>query len=231
MGSFPTPLSQYCRLAVLFRLPFLRRLCGPCILAVWLTFAVSAAVAEDQNRLLQRAEAFLTGCGKKGDVGSYALVVRGLLHAGYSPEHPFLRAKIGVLLRLAPSNEIEAIQQRKVTLLIRANHLIPSAKDAQTLHAAVVSDFCNEHYRRCGVVRLPQGFTPKRSPDVPQTEREPDHLLAVVVAPPSLSRSSEARSLLNVDIVSSCSQNHFRSANVDRQMGYILVAKTVRLRN
>ena len=211
-----------------FCLPFHRRCCVFCTVTVWAALGVSTVIAENQDRLFQRAEGYLNS--RETTVESYALVVRGLLHAGYSPQHPFLRAKIDVLLRLTPRNATEATRQREIVLLIQLNNPAPSAKDATTLWAAVASDFCNDHYRRFGIVRLPQGFKPKRSPDVPLPERESDTLLVAVSALLSLSRHVEHGDVptVNIDVVSSsCSH----PADIDRPVGYILVAKTVRLRN
>ena len=162
------------------------------------------------------------------------MVVRGLLHAGFPPDHPFVRSKVEILSRLTPCNDTEAARQREVALLIRVsedqNALSPSKHDAAILQAAVVSDYCNDHYKRFGVVRLPQRF-PGRSNDAPLPEHESSHFMAAVPVAPSLSRSLDVAPALNGGIVSSCSVDRPRHTVIDKPAGYILVAQTVRLRN
>ena len=216
-----------------FRLPFYRRFYVFCIVAVWSAFGLPAAFGEDtplQERLLHRAEAYLNSCDQA--VIPYAMVIRGLLHAGVSPEHPFVRSKAAILLRLIPCNGAEAVRQREVALLIRVaedrNARTPSQHDAAMLQAAVVSDYCNDHYKRFGVVRLPPRF-PGRSNDAPLPEHDSGHLIAAVPATPSPSRSLDVAPTLNGDVVSSCSSD--RPVVIDKLTGYILVAQTVRLRN
>ena len=206
----------------------------PCVFAVWSAFGLATAQGEalHQERLLQRAEAYLTSCDQA--VIPYAMVLRGLLYAGFSPDHPFVRSKADVLLRLTPCNDAEAVRQREVALLVRVsedrNALSPSKHDAAMLQAAVVSDYCNDHYRRFGVVRLPQRF-PRRSNDAPLPQHESGHLMVAVSVAPNLFRSLDVVPTLNGDVVSSCSSDRPRHIVIDKPTGYILVAQTVRLRN
>ena len=219
-------------------LPFRRRLRLFCACVAWLVVCVTTAVGESRQeeahrheRFLQRAEAYLNSCNK--GVIPHALVVRGLLHAGFSPEHPFVRSKIDVLSRLTPCNDIEATRQREIALLVRAsenrNALPPSKNDAATLRAAVVSDYCNDHYKRYGVVRLPCRF-PGRS-NAPPSEHEPARFMVAVHVPSSPSRSVDVVPMLNGNVVSSRSIDRPRHVDIDKSTGYILVAQTVRLQN
>ena len=215
-------------------LPFCRRFCVFCIFAAWSVFGLTMAQGEalHQERLLQRAEAYLNSCDQA--VMPYAMVVRGLLHAGFSPDHPFVRSKAEVLSRLTPCNDAEAARQREVALLVRVsedrNVLLPSKHDAAMLQAAVVSDYCNDHYKRFGIVRLPQRF-PGRSNDAPLPQHESGHLMAAVSVATSLPRSLDTAPMLNGNVVSSCSSDRPRPVVIGKLTGYILVAQTVRLRN
>jgi len=215
--------------------PFRHRLCLLCVLAMWGTVGVSAATGENfhedvylRERLLQRAKAYLNSCGK--GVISHALVVRGLLYAGFSLEHPFVRSKIDMLSRLTPCNDIEATRQREIALLVRAsenrNAFPPSKNDAATLRAAVVSDYCNDHYKRYGVVRLPGPAN-----NAPPPEHDPGRFMGAVPFSPIPSRSLDVAPTLNDNVVSSRSIDRPCRVDIGKSTGYILVAQTVQLRN
>ena len=216
-------------------LPFCRRFCVFCVFAVWSAFGLPATFGEDaslRDRLLHRAETYLNSCDQA--VIPYAMVVRGLLHAGFSPDHPFVRSKADVLSRMTPCNDAEAARQREVALLVRVsedrNTLSPSQRDISTLQAAVVSDCCNDHYKRFGVVRLPLRF-PRRSNDAPLPEHDFGPFMVAVSVTPSPSRSLNTVPTFNGDVISSCLSDRSRYVAIDKPTGYILVAKAVRLRN
>ena len=219
--------------------PLRHRLCLLCILAMWRMVDVSAAIGDNfhedvylRERLLQRAENYLNSCEKA--VIPYAMVVRGLLHAGIAPDHPFVRSKTDILLQLAPCSDAEAARQREVARLIRVaedrNALSPSKHETATLQAAIVSDYSNDHYKRFGVVRLPQRF-PGRSNDAPLPEHVPVRLMTAVPGSPNPLRSSDVVPMLTDSDASSCSSDRPRPVVIGKLTGYILVAQTVRLRN
>ncbi len=214
-----------------------------CAFAAWLALGVSTMAEESlrkhenhlRERMIQRAETYLNSVDQTAapKVVPYASVVRRLIQAGFSADHPFVRSKIDTLLRISPRNRHEAARQREITLLRsldRQTTFSPSQQDVSTIQAAVVSDHYNENFRRFGVVRLPRGSDSDRPHHPTTPNHETECLWVAVPGSSSASRHFEVAEIPESSLDSVFSSNGCRFVDTDRQSSFVLIVQTVRLR-
>ncbi len=220
----------------------LQRSCCVCVVLTWLALSVSLSAKENRTdhetrfreRLLQQAENYWNSVDQAASprIGGYLTVVRGLLLAGFSPDHPFLHAKIDILLRIAPRDRDEAARQREIVLLRSLGRQVSpfmSERDISSLQAVIVSDYYNENFRRFGVVRLPHGSDPDRPHQPSMPENEAGHLLVAASVSSSAFRPFEVGDLTESSLDSVASSHECRRDDTDRQPSFVLIAKTIRL--